>query len=72
MRNLIIGAGFSGLTMAGRHTTQLGERCLLVERRAHIGGNAYNCMGSAGGPFDRIACRDQPPAAVAVSIRRQN
>ena len=48
MPNLIIGAGFSGLTMAERLTTQLGERCLLVERRDHIGGNAYDCLDSAG------------------------
>jgi UDP-galactopyranose mutase len=37
---LIVGAGFSGLTMAERLTTQLGKTCLVVERRDHIGGNA--------------------------------
>ncbi len=45
---LIIGAGFSGLTMAERLTTQLGQRCLLVEKRDHIGGNAYDRYDSAG------------------------
>jgi len=39
---LIVGAGFSGLTMAERLTTQRGRRVLLVERREHIGGNAYD------------------------------
>jgi len=48
MRTLIIGAGFSGLTMAERLTTKLGQRCLLVEKRDHIGGNAYDRYDSAG------------------------
>jgi len=39
---LIVGAGFSGLTMAERLATQAGATSLVVERRAHIGGNAYD------------------------------
>ena len=39
---LIVGAGFSGLTMAERLATQLGKSCLVVEQRAHIGGNAHD------------------------------
>ncbi len=39
---LIVGAGFSGLTMAERLTTQQGMTCLVVEKRAHLGGNAYD------------------------------
>ena len=39
---LIVGAGFSGLTMAERLSTQAGATCLVVERRGHIGGNAYD------------------------------
>ncbi len=39
---LIVGAGFAGLTAAERLITQHGKRCLLVEKRAHIGGNAYD------------------------------
>ncbi len=39
---LIVGAGFSGLTMAERLATQMGATCLVVERRGHIGGNAYD------------------------------
>ena len=45
---LIIGAGFSGLTMAERLSTQLGKRCLVVEKRNHIGGNAYDHYDSHG------------------------
>jgi UDP-galactopyranose mutase len=39
---LIVGAGFSGLTMAERLVTQCGQSCVVVEKRNHIGGNAYD------------------------------
>ena len=39
---LIVGAGFSGLTMAERLCTQIGANCLVVDKRNHIGGNAYD------------------------------
>ena len=39
---LIVGAGFAGLVMAERLSTQLGKHCLVIDRRAHIGGNAYD------------------------------
>jgi UDP-galactopyranose mutase len=39
---LIVGAGFSGLTVAERLTTQRGMSCLVVEKRDHLGGNAYD------------------------------
>lgn len=39
---LIVGAGFSGATFAERIATQLNQRVLLVDRRDHIGGNAYD------------------------------
>jgi UDP-galactopyranose mutase len=39
---LIVGAGFAGLTAAERLTTQDGKTCLVVEKRAHLGGNAYD------------------------------
>jgi UDP-galactopyranose mutase len=45
---LIVGAGFSGLTLAERLTTQQGKSCLLVERRGHLGGNAYDKYDEAG------------------------
>jgi UDP-galactopyranose mutase len=37
---LIVGAGFFGATFA-RLQTDLGRRCLIVDRRPHIAGNAY-------------------------------
>lgn len=39
---LIVGAGFSGCTIAERIATQLNKKCLIVEKRNHIGGNAYD------------------------------
>ena len=39
---LIIGAGFAGAVLAERLSSQLGKSCLIVERRSHIGGNAYD------------------------------
>jgi UDP-galactopyranose mutase len=45
---LIVGAGFAGSVLAERLTTQLGKRVLLVDRRPHIGGNAYDEKDAAG------------------------
>lgn len=38
---LIVGAGFYGATLAERIATRLGRRVLVIDRRRHIGGNAY-------------------------------
>ena len=45
---LIVGAGFSGLVLAERLSTQLGRSSLVVEKRDHIGGNAYDYHDPAG------------------------
>ena len=39
---IIVGSGFYGLTIAERAATQLGKRVLVLDRRSHIGGNAYS------------------------------
>ena len=39
---LVVGSGFFGLTIAERAATQLNKRVLVVDRRPHIGGNAYS------------------------------
>jgi len=39
---LIVGAGFSGSVLAERLASQLNKKVLLVEKRHHIGGNAYD------------------------------
>ena len=45
---LIVGAGFSGLVLAERLTSQLGKRCLVIDRRDHVGGNAHDEYDAAG------------------------
>jgi UDP-galactopyranose mutase len=45
---LIVGAGFAGSVLAERIASQLGKTCLIVEKRNHIGGNAYDHYDGAG------------------------
>lgn len=45
---LIVGAGFSGSVIAERLASQLGKKVLVVDRRNHIGGNAYDHYNHAG------------------------
>ncbi|WP_199914052.1 NAD(P)-binding protein, partial [Xanthomonas fragariae] len=45
---LIVGAGFAGSVLAERLATGLGKRVLVVDRRPHIGGNAYDFHDDAG------------------------
>ncbi|SDK65402.1 UDP-galactopyranose mutase [Lentzea albidocapillata subsp. violacea] len=39
---IVVGSGFFGLTVAERTASQLNKRVLVLERRDHIGGNAYS------------------------------
>jgi len=39
---VVVGAGFFGLTVAERVANELGLRVLVIDRRDHIGGNAYS------------------------------
>jgi UDP-galactopyranose mutase len=39
---VVVGSGFFGLTVAERCASDLGLRVLVIERRDHIGGNAYS------------------------------
>ena len=45
---LIVGAGFAGAVLAERLASQAGKRCLVVDRRGHIAGNAYDYHDAAG------------------------
>lgn len=45
---LIVGAGFAGSVIAERLASQHGARILLIDRRDHVGGNAYDEKDSAG------------------------
>jgi UDP-galactopyranose mutase len=39
---VVVGSGFFGLTVAERAAAELGKRVLVLERRQHLGGNAYS------------------------------
>jgi UDP-galactopyranose mutase len=45
---LIVGAGFTGCTLAERIATQLDQKVLLIDRRSHVGGNAYDYYNENG------------------------
>jgi UDP-galactopyranose mutase len=45
---LIVGAGFAGSVLAERLAAERGEKVLLIDRRPHIGGNAYDRFDEAG------------------------
>lgn len=45
---LIVGAGFAGSVLAERLATERGDRVLVIDRRDHIGGNAYDHLDEAG------------------------
>ena len=45
---LIVGAGFAGSVLAERLATVRGDRVLVIDRRDHIGGNAYDHLDEAG------------------------
>jgi UDP-galactopyranose mutase len=45
---LVVGAGFSGAVLAERLASQTDARVLVIDRRDHIGGNAYDHLDEAG------------------------
>ena len=45
---LIVGGGFAGSVLAERVASQLDKKVLIIDRRSHIGGNAYDCLDEAG------------------------
>ena len=45
---LIVGAGFAGSVLAERLASQHGARILLIDRRPHVGGNAYDELNADG------------------------
>ena len=45
---LIVGAGFAGSVLAERLARELNQRVLIVDKRPHIGGNAYDRYDDAG------------------------
>jgi len=45
---LVVGAGFAGAVMAERLAAGAGKKVLIVDKRNHIGGNAYDHYDEAG------------------------
>lgn len=45
---LIVGAGFAGSVLAERLASERDERVLVIDRRNHVGGNAYDRFDEAG------------------------
>ncbi len=45
---VIVGAGFAGLTIAERLCSELNAQCLVIDKRQHIGGNAYDYYDENG------------------------
>ncbi len=45
---LIVGAGFAGSVLAERLATQAGKKVLIIDKRNHIGGNAYDYYNEDG------------------------
>jgi UDP-galactopyranose mutase len=45
---IVVGAGFAGSVVASQMARNFGRRVLLIDRRHHIGGNAYDHQNDAG------------------------
>jgi UDP-galactopyranose mutase len=45
---LVVGAGFAGSVIAERLASQLDQKVLIVDKRPHIGGNAYDHYNDEG------------------------
>lgn len=45
---MVVGAGFAGSVMAERLAREAGKRVLVVDRRPHVAGNAYDVHDAAG------------------------
>jgi UDP-galactopyranose mutase len=45
---LIVGAGFAGSVLAERLANDGGKKVLILDKRNHIGGNAYDCYNDDG------------------------
>jgi UDP-galactopyranose mutase len=45
---LIVGAGYAGAVLAERLASGIGERVLVIDRRDHIAGNAYDYLDEHG------------------------
>ena len=45
---LVVGAGFAGATVAAQLARHVGKSVMVIDRRSHVAGNAYDHFDSAG------------------------
>ena len=45
---LVVGAGFAGSVLAERLASERGDRVLVIDRRPHVAGNAFDRLDAAG------------------------
>src|SRR5659263_316482 len=45
---LVVGCGMAGTVIARELAERAGKKVLILEKRDHIGGNAYDCMNENG------------------------
>lgn len=45
---VIVGSGFAGAVIAERIANKINKKVLIIEKRGHIGGNAYDCFNEDG------------------------
>jgi UDP-galactopyranose mutase len=45
---LVVGMGLTGAVIASQIARKLGQRVVIVDRRPHLGGNAYDCYDASG------------------------
>ena len=48
MKNLVIGCGFSGATIANLIADKHNEKVIIIDKKNHIGGNCYDYLDSNG------------------------
>ena len=48
MKNLVVGAGFSGATIARKIAEELGQKVVVIDEKSHIGGNSYDYRDKNG------------------------
>ena len=48
MNNLVVGAGFSGATIAYLIASQLNEEVIVIDKKDHIAGNSYDYRDKNG------------------------
>src|SRR5271154_5894077 len=53
---IVVGAGFTGAVLAERIASQLDQRVLVIDRRDHIAGNAFDYRGA----YDILVHRHGP------------